>query len=144
MDTVQIETSPEGTTVLLDRPLHHPAVLATQPAAAPSRSDVPFAVTVDSAGAVPQVTVVGPVDLASADELRAVLRAASRGGALSLLVDLSRVTLLASVGVHLLYELTEEMLSDSRTLALRAPEGSLARQVITLNGLDKIVRLADG
>ncbi len=46
--------------------------------------------------------------------------------------------------MHLLYELTEEMLSDSRTLALRAPEGSLARQVITLNGLDKIVRLADG
>jgi anti-anti-sigma factor len=142
MDTVQVETSAEGTTVLLDRPLHHPAVLATQPAASPPRSDIPFEVTVDSAGAVPQVTVAGPVDLASAEELRSVLRAASRGGALSLSVDLTRVTLLASVGVHLLYELTEEMLSDSRTLTLRAPDGSLAQQVIILNGLDKIVRLA--
>ena len=143
MDTVQVETSGEGTTVLLDRPLHHPAVLTTQPAAAPPPSDIPFEITLDTTGAVPQVTVAGPVDLAGADELRSALRAASRGGALSLSVDLTRVTLLASVGVHLLYELTEEMLSDSRTLTLRAPDGSLARQVITLNGLDKIVALAD-
>jgi PAS domain S-box-containing protein len=141
MDSVQIETSDAGTAVLLDRELHHPAVLSVGPVAPPAPRDTPFGIAVDATGPVPHAVVTGPVDLATADLLRIGLRNASRGGALSLSVDLSGVTHLGSVGVHLLYQLAEEMLTDGRTLRLHAAAGTPAHHVLTLTGLDRVVQV---
>ncbi|QFZ20160.1 SpoIIE family protein phosphatase [Saccharothrix syringae] len=78
----------------------------------------------------PVLTVSGPVDAHTVDALGAALLDAGRGGPRPLVVDLTRVTHLASAGVRLLHEVTAELDAE-----LVAPTGSTAGQVLALTDL---------
>ena len=75
-----------------------------------------------------QLALHGPVDRRSADRLRHELTTLTRGGTAPLLVDLSGVTALASIGVQVLHE----RLASSPGLVLLAPVGSPAQHVLDL------------
>jgi anti-anti-sigma regulatory factor len=72
------------------------------------------------------------VDITTADQLARRLLAASRGGTVPLTVDLAGVTLLASAGVRVLYQLTEQLAAHEQALALRMPARSPARAAVDL------------
>jgi anti-anti-sigma regulatory factor len=78
--------------------------------------------------------VVGVVDEDASDRLLAVLRTMSRGGAVTLTVDLSRVTQLPSVAVRVLYEAHSQMQGDAE-LRLVAGMGTPAQHVLDIVGL---------
>lgn len=148
MDSVEVDSSPSGTVVLMERKLHRPVVLRSSPPDPPSRPRVverPFTVEVIRSEQ-PRVVIGGPVDVTTADALRERLRDASRGGTLPLTVELGAVSHLGSAGVHLLSQLAEEFATDGRTLRLVAPHGCPAHQVLVLTGLDKMATVcgADG
>jgi anti-anti-sigma factor len=145
MDTVEIDRTDSGTTVLMDRTLSSRPVLGPDSVSPPVtggagqdgfRADL---VDVDP----PYVAVIGPIDLSSAVELRRRLEDASRGGVLPLTVDLTGVNHLASAGVQLLYQLAEQMAADGTRLRLIAPTGSAAHQVLTLTALHQFTEIVE-
>lgn len=141
MDTVEIEHSVEGTTLLLDRTLRQPPVVG-QPSlsgGAPHGPDLTEVTVTTTGSAEPRVAVRGPVDISTVEELRRQLWSAGRGGALPLTVELGDVTHLASAGVQLFYEFAEEMTAGGRKLELVAPAGCPARHALALSGLDQVV-----
>lgn len=125
-----------GPRVTLEHRLYHPAVFGTGTA-------VPGTVAAESSfdtshtlAEHPELAVAGPVDLLTVEQLRTRIMEAGRGGALPLILDLSEVTHLASVGVRL-HDLTSA--GDGLRIELRAPVGSTAHQVLTLTGLEHLV-----
>ncbi|MHA6792375.1 SpoIIE family protein phosphatase [Pseudonocardia bannensis] len=145
MDTVEIDSSATGTTVLMDRALSHlPAVGPDRagPRPAVAFGEDGFRVELIEAGS-PQVAVRGPIDLCTVTELHQRLQEAGRGGALPLTIDLSGVTHLASAGVQLLYQLTEQMAADGRRLQLVAPAGTAAHQVLALTALNQLADIVE-
>ena len=130
-DEVSLDRGPGGTTVRLARRLRRPVTLATPDAhvlpATPQRAQA-LIVDVDEAAA--NAAVTGPVDGSTVQQLRAALLHAARGGLRELCVDLNGVTVLSSVGVQLLHELTATV----PNLTIAAGPG-LARQVLLLSGL---------
>ena len=137
VDDVRIDRLPSGTTVRLR---HHPnraVTLSTRPAGTPiaPMPDEPFlaALTSDDPDAV--LVVHGPVDVAGAVELRDQLRSITSNGTVSRSVDLSRVTLLASAAVRVLYEARDRSTAHHERLHLLAPRGSTAHHVLELVGL---------
>jgi anti-sigma regulatory factor (Ser/Thr protein kinase)/ABC-type transporter Mla MlaB component len=148
MDSVEIDNSYDGTTVLLDRQLRRAARLAgsglsTASAARPGAGRKPTTLTVGlDRSETPRLVLSGPVDVHTVDELRRVLWDASRGGALPLTIDLSQVTHLGSVGVQLLFEFAEQATADRRMPTLIAPPGCPAHYPIALTGLDHLVTVA--
>lgn len=142
MDTVELESSPTGTTVLMDRQLRRPAVLGNASEPAPDRPAHAAATTLRiqvERGARPRLVLRGPVDLGTVGELRLKMREVGRGGVLPLDLDLTDVSHLASAGVAALHELAEQMAGDGRALRLVAPAGSPALQVLRITGLDGLV-----
>jgi anti-anti-sigma factor len=141
MDTVEIEQSAAGTSVMMDRVLRRSPVLVpnSRPvsghAGRAGRLEVELAVTESH----PLVTVSGPVDISTVGELQRVLHRAGRGGVLPLTVDVTGVSHLASSGVQLLFRLGEQMAADARELRLISPAGTPARQVLELTGLEHLV-----
>jgi len=123
-----------GTTVLLRGRLHRPAYLASDASASTQTLPglPPFAVNIHSDGDGSHATVQGPVDITTADQLARRLLAASRGGTLPLTIDLADVTHLASAGVRIFYQLTEQLAAHQQTLTLRAPLGGPTRAVLDL------------
>jgi len=130
VSTVEIETSPTGTPVLLDRRLRREPVVdlsrtATRTVPPRRTSRMGVEVTVSS---TPSITLSGPIDLARTEELRRSLWSASRGGALPLTVELGAVSYLGSAGIQVLYDFVEEMTAMGRTLRLwfrrTAPPGT--------------------
>lgn len=77
---------------------------------------------------VDAVDVLRTVDVTTAETLRRGPLEAGRGGSRALRVDLAEVTLLASAGVQVLFELAD-------ALALVAPAGSPAQHVLSRVGL---------
>jgi anti-anti-sigma factor len=145
MDTVEIERTATGTSVLMDRTLSRRPVVGpdsvSPPRTAGSSGD---AFRVDGVEASPpRVAVRGPIDLRSADELHGRLQDASRGGVLPLTVDLTGVSHLASAGVQLLYQLAEQMAADGCRLRLVAPIGTAAHQVLTLTALHQVTEIVE-
>jgi len=143
VDDVRIDRLPSGTTVRLR---HHPnraVTLSTRPAGTPiaPMPDEPFlaALTSDDPDAV--LVVHGPVDVAGAVELRDQLRSITSNGTVSRSVDLSRVTLLASAGVHVLYEARDRSTAHHERLHLLAPRGSTAHHVLELVGLHPLEQI---
>jgi ABC-type transporter Mla MlaB component len=121
MDTVEIEQSPDGTTLLMDRvlrraPVVSPAVVAAGSGAPARAGAMTVAVT---ASDEPRIALGGPVDLSSAADLRRELWTASRGGALPLVVELGGVSHLTSAGIRVLDEFAEDMASDRARAAVR-------------------------
>jgi len=123
-----------GTVVTLRHRLRRPALLASDASARPAAypPEPPFAVDLTVAASGPRARVRGPVDIVTADKFARQLLTASRGGTLSLTVDLSEVTHLASAGVRALYQVREQVTAHQRELALVAPPGSPARVVLEL------------
>jgi anti-anti-sigma factor len=145
MDTVEIDRTTTGTSVLMDRTLSRRPVVGPdsghlRPAAA--SSEVGFRVDIVDVGP-PHVAVHGPIDLPSAADLRRRLQDASRGGVLPLTIDLTGVTHLASAGVQLLYQLAEQMAADGCRLRLIAPTGTAAHQVLSLTALDQLTEIIE-
>jgi anti-sigma regulatory factor (Ser/Thr protein kinase)/anti-anti-sigma regulatory factor len=142
MDTVEVERTPAGTTVLMDRLLGRKPVFASADDSGPGPDRVapqyPFQVELDRSQR-PRLIVRGSVDANTIDEFRRQLQAASRGGALPLELDLSRLEVLASAGVQALHELAEQMAADNLAARLIAPPGCPARYVLQLTGLDHLI-----
>lgn len=134
-EDLQVAGEPTGTTVSFSRRVSRPV----RPAAARG-AVVPVTVAGPAepfhavvAGDPPVVHVRGPVDALTADRLREVVRASSRGGAVPLDVDLARTSHLTSVGVAVLGDL---LATDSRS-RLIAPTGTPAAFVLDLVGLPR-------
>ncbi len=123
-----------GTTVTLRHRLRRPAVLASGESAAPAarRHGPPYAAQIDTSDGVPRVTVRGPVDITTADDLSRELLAAGRGGVLPLTVDLGEVSHLASAGVRVLHEIRDQFAAHGQPVTLIAPPASPARAVLDL------------
>jgi anti-anti-sigma factor len=145
MDTVEIDRTESGTTVLMDRTLSRRPVVAAE-SAGPRRvseaGEDGFRLDIIDASP-PHVAVHGPIDLPSAVELHRRLEDASRGGVLPLTIDLTGVNHLASAGVRLLYQLAEQMATDGSRLRLIAPTGTPAHQVLTLTALHQFTEIVE-
>lgn len=143
MDTVEIDDTAEGTALLLDRRLRREPVLSPALVSA-SATPRPSTMSVTrTTAAEPRIALGGPIDLATAEDLRRELWSASRGGALSLVVDLAAVTHLGSAGIQVLYDFVEDMTADGRELRFVVPSASPARHAIVLSDLDRIVPVSE-
>jgi serine phosphatase RsbU (regulator of sigma subunit)/anti-sigma regulatory factor (Ser/Thr protein kinase)/anti-anti-sigma regulatory factor len=139
--------SPGGTTVTLRHRMRRPAVLArgqrgeqvAYPAEPPF--SVGTSVTADTsvtAGATARALVCGTVDITTADLLARRLLSVSRGGTVHLVADLTGVTQLASAGVRVLYEVSEQLAVHGQELTLVTATGSAAHLVLDLVRLDYV------
>jgi anti-anti-sigma factor len=78
------------------------------------------------------VEVAGAVDIASRSDLTGVLTRAVDAGAPALVVDLSRVTLLAAAGFHCLERAADLLAERGGCLHLACPATSRAARVLRL------------
>jgi serine phosphatase RsbU (regulator of sigma subunit)/anti-sigma regulatory factor (Ser/Thr protein kinase)/anti-anti-sigma regulatory factor len=125
-DELVVERRPRGTRARLrHRPSASPQFLSVSADAdADLRPDRgPLEVTVDGT----RLTVSGAVDQASASDLRRSIAHVTRGGTGEVLVDLTRVSTLASAGVQVL---VEQMTRPGASIRLLAPMGSPAQHVL--------------
>ena len=130
-----------GTTVTLRHRLRRPAMLASghqgehvaYPAGPPFTVDTSVA-----AGATARALVGGSVDISTADLLARRLLSVSRGGTVPLVADLTGVTQLASAGVRVLYEVSEQLTRHGHELTLVTARGSTTHLVLELVRLDHV------
>jgi anti-anti-sigma factor len=130
-----------GTTVTLRHRLRRPAMLASghQGEHAAYPAEPPFTVdTSIAAGSTARALVGGPVDISTADLLARRLLSVSRGGTVPLVADLTGVTQLASAGVRVLYEVSEQLTAHGQELTLVTVRGSTAHLVLELVRLDHV------
>jgi anti-anti-sigma factor len=130
-----------GTTVTLRHRLRRPAMLASghQGEHAAYPAEPPFTVdTSIAAGSTARALVGGPVDISTADLLARRLLSVSRGGTVPLVADLTGVTQLASAGVRVLYEVSEQLTVHGQELTLVTVRGSTAHLVLELVRLDHV------
>jgi anti-anti-sigma factor len=130
-----------GTTVTLRHRLRRPAMLASghQGEHAAYPAEPPFTVdTSITAGSTARALVGGPVDIGTADLLARRLLSVSRGGTVPLVADLTGVTQLASAGVRVLYQVSEQLTVHGQELTLVTVRGSAAHLVLELVRLDYV------
>ncbi len=145
MDSVEIETTAEGTSILLDRQLSSTPVIdlgASAPASAEAATEAEFGVRVARADE-PRIALSGPVDMGTVPKVRSRLWSASRGGALPLTVDLTEVSHLASAGVQLLFDFLEDSSTEGRKVRFVAPGHCPARFALSVSGLDQIAVISE-
>ncbi|CNE32507.1 anti-anti-sigma factor [Mycobacterium tuberculosis] len=135
VEELHVDTGPSGTTATVRHRLFRPARLLASgdlTPAPPVRNPPELLLILDqpSSGA-PRIRVDGPVDSASADQLREELQLRTRGGTRPLTVDLTGVTHLASAGVAVLHEAGARTAAPGRPLLLYAPPGSPAQHVLS-------------
>ncbi|HEV2781186.1 MAG TPA: SpoIIE family protein phosphatase [Actinophytocola sp.] len=138
-DEIRLDPSASGTTVTLAKTLHRPVSL--DGAAPPStryieQTDLQIDLQAGKEGVT--MSVSGAVDSSSVDQLHASLLDAGRGS-LPLTIVLDAVTLLTSAGLRTLYEHASHLLTSGRRICLVAEEGTPARDVLAVSGLDRIV-----
>ena len=124
-----------GTTVTLRHRLRRPAMLASghQGEQAAYPAEPPFTVdTSITAGSTARALVGGPVNIGTADLLARRLLSVSRGGTVPLVADLTGVTQLASAGVRVLYQVSEQLTVHGQELTLVTVRGSAAHLVLEL------------
>ncbi|MBY6412291.1 anti-sigma factor antagonist [Rhodococcus sp. BP-252] len=98
----------------------------------------PLDVTVKHAGSVTVVAVRGEIDLATAPHLSRSLDSVLTGSRIdALVVDLSGVTFLASVGLTVLVEISGRV-TPFGTFAVVA-DGPATRRPLTITGLDRTI-----
>lgn len=78
--------------------------------------------------------VDGEIDLSNVEEVERGIRMAV-GDARSVIVDLAACTYLDSQGVRLLHLLASDLKAEGASLVVVAPEGSFARDVVTITDL---------
>ncbi|MEA2366163.1 MAG: hypothetical protein QOE69_2552 [Thermoleophilaceae bacterium] len=94
--------------------------------------------TIDYHGRVAVVSLAREVDIVQAQALRGRLLGAVRNEDLALVVDLSEVTYLDSVGVSILFELAERLDERQLRLAVVLPEGGLVERVLRIVNLGSV------
>ncbi|MCT2587671.1 SpoIIE family protein phosphatase [Actinophytocola gossypii] len=127
VDELRIDRREHGTTVVVGHRLTRPARLLTTiaPERRAAHRPEPFGTDL-LPGPEPRLAVRGAIDVDTAPALRAELTRASHGGTTPVVVDLSRVTHLASAGVQVLYELVHQAAGQR----LHAPPGTVAQHVL--------------
>jgi anti-sigma regulatory factor (Ser/Thr protein kinase)/anti-anti-sigma regulatory factor len=141
IDDVRLDRRESGTTVRLRHRPRRAVRMSSRPAGTPIAPvpDEPFLAALTADDDPHAVLVVhGPVDAAGAVELRDQLRSITGNGTVSRSVDLSRVTLLASEAVRVLYEACDRSTAHHERLDLLAPRGSTAHHVLELVGLHPV------
>ncbi|MFA1548390.1 SpoIIE family protein phosphatase [Actinomadura chokoriensis] len=138
VDDLGVETGPSGTTAAVRHRLTRPARLlttgdVTPSPPAPAWPDPPeLMLILDQPSAeAARIRVDGPLDAATAGQLREELRLRTRGGTHPLTVDLTGVTHLASAGVAVLHEAAARTAAPGRPFLLYAPAGSPAQHVLS-------------
>jgi anti-sigma B factor antagonist len=92
-------------------------------------------------GDVETITLTGELDLDHADAVEAELQRVEAGDALSIVLDLSRLTFMASCGVRLVLEAHERAAVDGgRLLLLRGPHA--VHRVFEICGVDELLPFA--
>jgi PAS domain S-box-containing protein len=132
-----------GTVVSLRLRLSRPAILASGHHSARAAAYSPAtAFTVDTSieeSGTARALVTGPVDIITADQLARRLLAASRGGTVPLVADLTGVTQLASAGVRALYLVRDQLTVHQQGLTLVTAADSSAHVVLDLVQLSHVV-----
>ena len=82
-----------------------------------------------------RLTASGLIDATTAEHLDIALRQATRGGTLSVTLDLSDVVHLASAGVQILHARRAACADNDAELTLHAPQGCPAQQVLDVTEL---------
>jgi serine phosphatase RsbU (regulator of sigma subunit)/anti-sigma regulatory factor (Ser/Thr protein kinase)/ABC-type transporter Mla MlaB component len=123
-----------GTMVTLRHRFRRPAILGTDSSAwhRAHLSDQPFKVEAGLADNAAFVVVRGPVDVFTAEQLTRELLAVSGGGTLSLTVDLTGVSQLASAGVSALFQVRQQLTVQLQDLTLIADAGTDVAKVLEL------------
>ena len=85
--------------------------------------------------------IAGEVDLANSPDLFAAIARVVAPDTDRLLIDLTEVTYLDSAGLALLVDISDRLQVRRTRLVLVAPEGSPARRLLTISGLDKVIDL---
>ena len=97
------------------------------------------ATRVEHHDAVTVVTVYGEVDVVKSHELRDRLLGAIRNEDFGLVVDLSHVSYIDSVGVSLLFELAERLSERQLRMAVVLTETGLVERVLNIVNLGSVV-----
>jgi serine phosphatase RsbU (regulator of sigma subunit)/anti-sigma regulatory factor (Ser/Thr protein kinase)/anti-anti-sigma regulatory factor len=131
VDELQIEQSPHGTTASIRHLVNRPAGLLDVPGSHTEPDPEHFDVW-SQGSPEPVITFIGPLDAANIAEAAAYLDLTLTEAAAVITVDLTRVTLLASSGVDLLFRVIEQAHALGLELNLIAPNGSPAQHVLSL------------
>jgi len=94
---------------------------------------------VDRLDSVPVAAVTGDIDIAGALELREQLLKFVENTDLGLVIDLSGADYLDSAGVHLLFEVAENLGVRRLRLAVVVAQGGLIDRVVSLVDLGSVV-----
>jgi anti-sigma B factor antagonist len=84
------------------------------------------------------VSVAGEIDMATAAQFRDQLASVISGGARRVVVDLARVTFMASAGIGVLTGAHRVLAGESGSLVLAAPSPAVGR-VLSVVGLDQVI-----
>jgi anti-anti-sigma factor len=149
VDELNVDRAATGSTVTLRRRLSRPdRILVAAPTGGgdghrrPGTQAPYTAQMAEQPG--PRLTVGGPLDIETVDDLRALLLRATRGGTRTLTVDLTEVTHLASAAVQTLYEATSRSADQGSDLVLFAPPDGAAGHVLSLVALPHRTADPDG
>ncbi|XGX77323.1 hypothetical protein LQK93_00092 [Terrabacter sp. BE26] len=124
-----------GTVVTVRHRMHHPAVLDPEPFRPATPHDGgEFAAEID-AGHPLSLRVSGSLSFATASEFAEILGESSRGGVHPLVLDLTRVDVLASAGVNAIFSALSEHATHRHQLHIVAAAGTVPAQVLDLVGL---------
>ncbi|HEV8297693.1 MAG TPA: STAS domain-containing protein [Acidimicrobiales bacterium] len=86
-----------------------------------------------------EISVTGEIDLANASAFEEHLANAITNHAVEVCVDLSGVEFIDSAGMRALVALAYRLQTAQIRLHLHAPDGSLARRVLMLSGLESLI-----
>ncbi len=80
------------------------------------------------------------IDITTAEQLRAALLEAAEGEQPTVVVDMTRTVFCDSSGLHALLRARNRIASDGGDLRLIIPAGGVVARIITLTGLDTVLR----
>lgn len=94
-------------------------------------------------GEIVLVDLVGSLDLAAYDQVRAALVERLRGDRRDVVVDLNALEYLDSTGLRLLVEVAALASRDRRPCVVVAQPEHAVRRVFTVSGADEVLELVD-
>ena len=88
---------------------------------------------------VPVMAAPAEIDITTAEQLRAVLQAATENRYRTLVVDMTRTRFCDCAAFHTLVAVHERLLSDGGELRLVVPADGAVRRALTLLGIDQLI-----
>jgi anti-anti-sigma factor len=95
-------------------------------------------------GRVAFASIDGEVDLANASSLGEAIAEGIGNDAMGLVLDLTKLGYLDSAGVRMILTLASRCRRSRQRIRIVAPEGSRARRILTLAGVERLVSLDEG